>query len=267
MQAPSTVNNCARADKGAIRRWYEDAQWLDYGFSVSREAANKFSVSSATSTAVAWYEVGRRVRFTENSSGVVGYGAVTEASVSGTTTNITCSFDSSASLTSSLSSVDVGILTSVSGATIGQSIVQTVITSSTTGGGSTTVIPLDNTIPQNTEGSQFYSLAITPTISTNILEIEVFSPIITLASPGSYSFIGALFQDSTANALTSTFGGTNGQMFLLRYRMVAGTTSETTFRFRYGPSSAGTAYFNRGAASDLFGGACYSFMKIHEILS
>jgi hypothetical protein len=110
MQAPSTVNNCARADKGAVRRWYEAAEWLNYGWTVSRDSASVFSVSSATSTAVAWYSPSRRIRFRESSSGVVGYGDVISATVSGTTTNVTCRFESSASLTSSLSAVDVGII-------------------------------------------------------------------------------------------------------------------------------------------------------------
>jgi hypothetical protein len=164
-QAPSTVNNCARADKGAVRRWYEEAQWLNYGFSVSREAADKFSVASATSTAVAWYEVGRRIRFRESSSGVEGFGEVTEASVSGTSTNVTVSFDSSASLTSSLSAVDVGILTAINNAGF-KGVVRYAYASSS----------VDDAVTTTTITQSSLTGSITPKSSTNRIVVLAFCP-------------------------------------------------------------------------------------------
>lgn len=104
--APSTVNNAARAVMGAVRRWYEDAEWINYGYTTTRANGATFIVSSATSTAVSWYEVGRRVRANSASGSV--YGTVTEASISGSTTNVTVQFDSG-SMTAALTSVDVGI--------------------------------------------------------------------------------------------------------------------------------------------------------------
>jgi len=91
----------------AIRTQWEDAQWFDYGHSVSQISSTKFSVSSLTSTAVAIYSVNRRLKLIDSST---LYAGITEASVSGSTTNITVSLSSGA-LSSSLASAYVGILT------------------------------------------------------------------------------------------------------------------------------------------------------------
>ena len=131
----------------------------------------------------------------------------------------------------------------------------------------TTIIPRDDTIPQNTEGAEFMTLAITPTSSTNILIIEVLAQL----SP---SVIGtqlsaALFQDATAGALVTgsqyTPGAGQSKAVPIGYRMVAGTTSATTFKVRCGQSSAGTITFNGSGGSRLMGGTYYSFIRITEI--
>jgi hypothetical protein len=62
----------------------------------------------------------------------------------------------------------------------------------------TTTIPLDDTIPQNTEGTEFMTLAITPTSSTNKLKIEVVSSERSRVS-NLWTIVG-VFQDSTASA-------------------------------------------------------------------
>lgn len=135
-------------------------------------------------------------------------------------------------------------------------------TTSTSG---TTIIPFDDTIPQNTEGTEFMSLAITPTATNSILVIEAFMWC-------SYSItqhlIGALFQDSNANALAvnseyqATAGGAN--MVALRHTMTAGTTSSTTFKVRGGGNSAGTFYFNGFSTGRWFGATTKSSIVITE---
>lgn len=146
-------------------------------------------------------------------------------------------------------------------------IVQRVSNTSTTRGQSTTVLPIDGTIPQNTEGDEFLTVAITPKNSSNILRITVTSGLID--SSGAIAWCGALFQDTTANALTAV--GYNIQAaaryetMALHYQMTAGTTSSTTFKFRYGPASAGTATINgsNGSATP-FGSA--KIMTIIEVI-
>ena len=124
-------------------------------------------------------------------------------------------------------------------------LVQVVNTQTGTVATGTTVLPNDNTIPQNTEGFQVMSLAITPTSATSILTIQVIAWYLCGVNLGDIAT--ALFQDSTANALAAINqrvpASTDG-MSSLTYTMVAGTTSATTFKVRIGNASAGTTTFN-----------------------
>lgn len=128
-----------------------------------------------------------------------------------------------------------------------------------------TVIPYDDTIPQNTEGDQYMSLSITPKNSSNILKIDVIFQ-------GSCSLTGdslavALFQDSTAGALAVGFSGSTGatqpQAIPFSYTMSAGTTSATTFKIRAGATS-GTTTFNGAGAARKYGGVMASSIIITE---
>lgn len=129
----------------------------------------------------------------------------------------------------------------------------------------TTTIPLDDTIPQITEGTEFMTQAITPKSSSNILVIEITA---LLSNSVTANISGALFQDATANALAANShtiaGNTYTTPLTLSYSMAAGTTSATTFRFRAGPSSASTTTFNGSGGSRLFGAISKSIIKITE---
>jgi hypothetical protein len=148
----------------------------------------------------------------------------------------------------------------------GQSV-QVVNTMTKAVGTGTTQIPLDNSIPQITEGDQYMTQAITPTSASNKLKIEV---IFVCAAPlSSRDVTVALFQDTTANALAAvcmTSGTANGVMTIpLTYYMAAGTTSATTFRVRAGMANAGTLTFNGSNGTQIFGGICTSSITITEI--
>jgi len=129
----------------------------------------------------------------------------------------------------------------------------------------TTIIPNDDTIPQNTEGTQFLTRAITPKSASNILRIDInaFG-----ANTVSDSTTTALFQDSTANALaaTSQWQQTSGGLFLSRiqHSMIAGTVASTTFNVRIGIASAGTYTFNGASTARRFGGVAASSISITE---
>jgi hypothetical protein len=129
----------------------------------------------------------------------------------------------------------------------------------------TTLIPADDTIPQNTEGSEFLSLAITPTSATNKLLIEAT---LNVANSAAGFLSGALFQDSTVSALAAglSFQPVNEmRQIAIRHEMVAGTTSATTFKVRGGGSAAGTTTLNGLAGGRIFGGVCISSLRITEI--
>lgn len=144
-------------------------------------------------------------------------------------------------------------------------VVQVVNTQTGTVATGTTVIPFDNTIPQNTEGTQVLSLAITPTSATNLLIVSVVLNF-------SYSIINtvsfALFQDTTASALAAAaeLGSTATGMINsgLVHKMTAGTTSATTFKVRIGGETAGTVTLNGYSGGQVFGGVMASSMTITE---
>lgn len=130
----------------------------------------------------------------------------------------------------------------------------------------TTVMPFDDTIPQNTEGVEFITQAITPKSATNILVIEATLSLAHTSAAGYLSV--ALFQDTTANALAAISGwydvANSSDYRVIRHRMVAGTTSSTTFKIRAGNSSAGTVTLNGTAGSRMMGGVMASSLVIRE---
>lgn len=144
--------------------------------------------------------------------------------------------------------------------------VQFVYTNYSATGSTTTTIPLDSTIPQNTEGAEFMSVSITPKATTNLLKIE--ATILLSSDTASRWLIAALFQDSTANALAAnpTFMATaNGGSFVsIAYTMVAGTTSATTFKIRAGAHGAGTTHFNQTAGGATLGAIVKSSIQVTE---
>lgn len=128
----------------------------------------------------------------------------------------------------------------------------------------TTVFPDDDTIPQNTEGAELFTVAITPASTSNVLRITVL--VINANSSAGRNGIG-LFQDTTASALAATSQGHSSggveQSTMLIHEMTAGTTSSTTFKVRAGPGS-GTAYFNGNNVARKYGGVMESVIIVEE---
>lgn len=131
----------------------------------------------------------------------------------------------------------------------------------------TTTMPADDTIPQNTEGDEYLSLAVTPTSSSNLLRLEISILVSTSVSGGQQCC--ALFQDSTASALASEiqYMATTDRplMFSFNHYMTAGTTSATTFKVRVGHALAGTTTINGIGGGRLHGGVMSSSITITEI--
>lgn len=127
-------------------------------------------------------------------------------------------------------------------------------------------MPDDDTIPQNTEGTQFMTLAITPTSATNKLKIDVVFnfAVVTTSNVGV-----ALFQDTTASALASTriSNTTDGLGLQAKFThyMTAGTTSPTTFKVRAGSDFGNTVTFNGSGGARKHGGVMASSITITEI--
>jgi hypothetical protein len=133
-----------------------------------------------------------------------------------------------------------------------------------------TVLPADDSIPQNNEGDQYMSQAITPTSSANLLLAE-FEGQFGISNGNTLGV--ALFQDSTADALAARahHDASAGVAYdiSLKYAKRAGTASSTTFKVRAGPASAGTLSFNGGAgsATRIFGGVSNSILSVEELMA
>jgi len=143
------------------------------------------------------------------------------------------------------------------------------VVSTHTGAKSTTaLVPYDGTLPQNTEGTEITELAtaITPKSASSKIKVTVDIPLIDAS--GNKIFIGSLFKDSDADALTSgafTLINTNNpSMFTLVYYENATDTTARTYKFRYGGHAAGTVYVGQSAAGVTLGGVQYS-MTVEEI--
>ena len=129
----------------------------------------------------------------------------------------------------------------------------------------TTTITRDDSIPQNGEGVEYMTLAITPTNASNKLLIQIavwYS--VTATTP----MTAALFQDGTAAALAAVanygHNATQAQLTNFNHYMTAGTTSATTFKLRIGGQS-GTVTFNGASGARLYGGVSSSTITITEI--
>jgi len=152
---------------------------------------------------------------------------------------------------------------------IASKLVQMVSTSNGAVSSGTTTIPYDDTIPQNTEGDEYITLAITPNNTSNKLTIEFTGNF--GASIDGQPFSVALFQDSTTGALAATMMSPRYQTTIgmtqitLKWVMTAGTVSSTTFKIRAGMKTSGTLYFNGDSSgSRRFGGVSASTLTITE---
>lgn len=131
----------------------------------------------------------------------------------------------------------------------------------------TTVMPADDTIPQNTEGDEVLTLSITPKFSTSILEIT-FSSFIVKSTAGSFQV--ALFQDSGADAIAAKSftalpdaGCLSGAF---QHVMTSGTTSSTTFKIRVGPAANSCIINGIAGGTRRFGGVASTLLTIIEHL-
>ncbi len=131
----------------------------------------------------------------------------------------------------------------------------------------TTIIPGDDTIPQNTEGTEFMTQAITPRSAANMLHVHhsAFYSLTAIAS-----LIAAVFQDATANALAAKAITVPSANYItaisVDHLMLAGTTSATTFKLRAGGSGASTTRINGVSGARWLGGVAAAVMQVTEIM-
>lgn len=164
-------------------------------------------------------------------------------------------------------------------------IVQSVVTVATAYDTATSanVIPLDDTIPQSSEGRNYSPLdtAITPSSPLNTLRVDLG---INLSHNGTGAII-ALFRDAGASAICATASNAN-----ISHRLVAGSAAATTFKVNYSPISSRldgtwvitdnpplrkflqfegdpTAWINGRSGSRVLGGVSASTMTVTEVFA
>jgi hypothetical protein len=219
------------------------------------------------------YPLGRHPRVSSTAEG--GAGAADSAQVFYTGTAVTtkgyvilayCNYESGLSTAGNWNVSPDTIQLFGRGIPLPGEIIQTQRTATGTVATGSTAVPNDNTIPQNTEGDQYMTQAITPVSAADVLEVDVQA---FLAIGGNNASV-ALFQDSTANALAASnilaVGSNSLTLHHINHWMLAGTVSATTFKVRAGGTS-GTTTFNGETSTQRLGGVLNSYMRIKEIMA
>lgn len=131
-----------------------------------------------------------------------------------------------------------------------------------------TVVPYDDTIPQNTEGDQYMTIGITATSACNLISVKAQG---VFANTAVCEIIGAIFRDSGTDAIAAAMfyqGVVSTPLtVLVDHLVLAATTASSTFNLRAGGHLAGTTTFNGGAGARKMGGVMNSFMEVCEIMT
>jgi len=129
----------------------------------------------------------------------------------------------------------------------------------------TTVLPFDDTIPTNSEGTSVLSQAITLASSSNKVEIAVSLPMIAIVTGGAW-LCYAIFRDSVCiDSGASCFAWANYGISLQLTITDTPATTSPTYSVRIGPAVTGTGYINGTAAARYFGSTCISTLTLSEI--
>lgn len=132
----------------------------------------------------------------------------------------------------------------------------------------TTRIPLDNTAPMITEGTQLWSKAVTPTIIGSVMSID-FACMADCSNTGSAVTL-SLYRDSVLLAVVSqAVSGLSGNKPInLKISTNDTTTSLTavTYSIRVGNETSGTWYVGRGSAATM-GAVNNAGWAINEVLT
>jgi hypothetical protein len=140
--------------------------------------------------------------------------------------------------------------------------------------GITNALPVDNTVPLSTEGTQILSASITPSSATNRLRIRFQAFGTTYSSDpdgGPLDGAWAIFSGSTCLAAgrvapVVAAGVSTAVVFVGEVEYVPGSTSAATITVRVGPHTTTTGMFlNGSSATRLFGGVARATLVVEEI--
>lgn len=128
------------------------------------------------------------------------------------------------------------------------------------------VIPLDDTLPQSSEGSLILTTTITPKSTTSRLAVECHVPISIATAAGAASL--ALFATGSTNARAANWRYDNpgfGGVLVCKFEYVPGVTTAVTIDARVGSSASGTSVAINGFGTGrIFGGASRAILAVEE---
>lgn len=151
---------------------------------------------------------------------------------------------------------------------VGQALLQEVRCEINDSNTTSTTIPLDDTIPQITEGGLVASCPFTPKSPTSKLFVTGSIFVSETANTGN-AVIAALFKDATADAIAADYWGPqDGASNIQQNRLnpqaeLVSTGAPVSFSLRVG-ADIGTVRWN-GKTTRLFGGVLKSYITIREI--
>jgi hypothetical protein len=135
----------------------------------------------------------------------------------------------------------------------------------TAAAGGPQIIPLDNTVPQITEGIQVLSATITPKKTGNkIFGLISFNGD---ASVATLAMVASVFKNGAASAFASTWSQAIASASLVSFDFFDEATSVSPINYtvRVGPTAAGTIWINRNNASELLGDTNFIRFTLFEI--
>ena len=134
----------------------------------------------------------------------------------------------------------------------------------------TASVPLDDTIPQNTEGTEILTASITPKSTTNRVRARVVVRGLIQDSANRQGAV-CLFRNADADAIAATSanlyagGAQIAQTVVLEFEDSPASTSAQTYAVRVGPSGGGTMYVNGNSGGRIFGGSMRATLVLEEI--
>ena len=128
-------------------------------------------------------------------------------------------------------------------------------------------IPIDDTIPQNTEGVEIGTATLAMASAANRVQIAAGAAG-TINGSGTAAL--AVFADATPNAIAASSGSTGGSAsFIVSASLMAthqpASVAPVTYKLRAGLNSTSTFQVNGNGAARLYGGAASSYLRVEEI--
>lgn len=131
-----------------------------------------------------------------------------------------------------------------------------------------TIIPVDDTVPQNTEGAEILSITHAASAAGNLIRLR-FSGVPTASAASVIA--AAMFKSGSSDAISATMtevsvAGVRAQM-CMESEVTAATTSSQTYSVRVGPGSGGiNVRFNGTNTERRFGGSMKATLILEEII-